>query len=104
MRAFFSLMFCAAGGGMEVHSYIDADETDIFKSAVILRNEADDKSIWDANIESINTDIEISADKMNEFKENKKYYDEMKNRMNILNLKSYVSPKITKDGWKVGYM
>lgn len=88
----------------EVHSHIEADEPDLFKLAVILRNEADNKKIWDADIESINTDIEIDTEKMDEFKDHEKDYDIMKNRVRILNLKSCVSQKIINDGWKVGYM
>lgn len=88
----------------EVNTHFDVNETDIFELAVILRNVADDNKIWDADIESINTDIEVDDEKLNEFKENKKYYTAMKNRKIILNLKSYVSKKITEEGWKVGYM
>lgn len=88
----------------EVNTHLDVNETDIFELAVILRNEADDNKIWDADIQSINTDIKLNDEKLNEFKENKKYYTAMKNRKIILNLKSYVSKKITEEGWKVGYM
>ena len=88
----------------EVDTHLDVNETDIFELAVILRNAADDNKIWDADIQSINTDIKLNDEKLNEFKENKKYYTAMKNRKIILNLKSYVSKKITEEGWKVGYM
>ena len=88
----------------EVNTYLDVDETDIFKLAVILKNEADDNNIWSAGIESINTDIEVNDEKLKEFKENKKSYNSIKNKKIILNLKSYVSKKITEEGWKVGYM
>lgn len=88
----------------EVHTYLDTNETDLFELAVILRNEADDHNIWGASIESINTDIEADDEKINDFKENKKNYSAIKNKKMILNLKSYVSKKITEEGWKVGYM
>ncbi len=88
----------------EVHTCLDANETEIFELAVILRNEADDKSIWGAGIESINTDIKVNDEKINEFKENKNNYSAIKNKKIILNLKSYVTKKITEEGWKVGYM
>lgn len=58
----------------EVHTYLDVNETDLFELAVILKNAADDNNIWGAGIESINTDIEVNEE------------------------------KITKEGWKVGYM
>lgn len=88
----------------EVNTYLDENETDLFELAVILRNEADDHSIWGAGIDRINTDIAISDEKVMEFKENKKNYDTIKNKKIILNLRSYVSKKITREGWKVGYM
>lgn len=88
----------------EVRTHLNVDEEDIFKLAVILRNEADDKHVWGADIEDINTDIVVTDKKINEFKENKKNYNTIKNKKIILSLKSYVSKKITKEGWKVGYM
>ncbi len=88
----------------EVNTYLDVNEADIFELAVILKNEADNNSIWGAGIESINTDIEVNDEKINEFKENKKDYNVIRNRKIILNLKSYVSKKIVEEGWKVGYM
>lgn len=88
----------------EVHTYLDVNETDLFELAVILKNAADDNNIWGAGIESINTDIMVNDEKINEFKENKNHYSAIKNKKIILSLKSYVSKKITKGGWKVGYM
>ena len=88
----------------EVHTHLEVNETDIFELAVILRNEADDNNIWGADIENINTDLEVNDERINEFKENKKNYDPMINKRIILNLYSYVSKKIIEEGWKVGYM
>lgn len=56
----------------EVHTHLEVNETDIFELAVILRNEADDNNIWGADIENINTDLEVNDERINEFKENKK--------------------------------
>ena len=88
----------------EVNTHLGVNETDLFELAVILRNEADDKSIWGADIESISTDIKIDDEKINEFKEHEKNYSAIKNKKTILGLKSFVTKKITKEGWKVGYM
>ncbi|MBO5030797.1 MAG: DUF2185 domain-containing protein [Lachnospiraceae bacterium] len=88
----------------KVAAYLDTAKTDILELAVILRNEADDKKFWGRGIESINTDVEVRDEMINEFKENEKLYCAVKNQKMILNLKSYVSKKITKEGWKVGYM
>lgn len=88
----------------EVNTFLDVDKKDIFELAVILKNEADDKHIWNADIESIRTDIAVTDEKIDEFKVNKKNYSAIKNKKMILNLKSLVSKKITEEGWKVGYM
>lgn len=48
--------------------------------------------------------IELNDEKINEFKENEKNYNTIKNKRLMLSLKSYVSKKITEEGWKVGYM
>lgn len=88
----------------EVHTCLDVNETDLFELAVILKNAADDNLIWGAGIENLNTDMKPNNEKINEFNENKKNYDAIKNKKIILNLRSYVSKKITEEGWKVGYM
>ncbi len=88
----------------EVKTCIEVSEDVMFQLAVILKNEADNKRIWDASIEKINTDNEIVEEKINEFKNNKKYYKEMRRRKELFNLSAYVSKKVFEDGWKVGYM
>ncbi len=88
----------------EVKLNLDVNEKDIFELAVILRNEADDNKVWGASIESINTDVEVSDEKRNEFQQNKKMYAAIRNKKMILNLNSYVSKKVTEEGWRVGYM
>ena len=64
----------------------------------------DDKKIWDANIDSIDTGVILTADHISEFKNNEHYYEDMINRKKLLGMMSYVSKKITDEGWKVGYM
>lgn len=88
----------------EVHTHLTVNDADLLELAVILRNEADDKNIWGADIENIHTDLAASAEKINEFKENQKNYHAIKNRKIILSLRSFVSKKIIEEGWKVGYM
>lgn len=87
-----------------VKEYIEADKTDIFRLAAALTREADDKKIWDRDIESIKTDVEITDDELNVFSSNQENYAVTKNRMNICNRFAVVSKKITDEGWKVGYM
>ncbi len=88
----------------EFHTCLDVNEADLFELAVILRNEADDKLIWGADIESINTDIAVTDEMSQEFKENRENYTAIKNKKILLSLKAIVSKKITDEGWKVGYM
>lgn len=88
----------------EIKTYVDASEDDIFTFAVLLRNMLDDNKIWDANIDSIDTNVILSTDMINEFKNNKQYYEPMINRRKLLGMMSYVSKKVVDEGWKVGYM
>lgn len=84
--------------------YLDIDKTDMLKLAALLTREADDKKIWDANIDNIHVNIEITDDELREFSGREKDHAVMKNRMNICNLSAVVSKKIIEEGWKVGYM
>ena len=88
----------------EIKTSIDVTEDEMFKLAVILKNEADDNRIWDANIDKINTDIEITDDKIVEFQNTKQYMEPTINRNKILVKTAYVSKMIFEEGWKVGYM
>lgn len=47
----------------EVKTSIEVAENELFNLAVILKSEADDKSIWEASIDKINTDVEINDKK-----------------------------------------
>ena len=88
----------------EIDSYLDVTEEEVLALAVTLRNEADDKRIWDENIEKINTDVKLDSDKMNEFISHEHLYDDMKERKEMLGKAAYVSKKIMDEGFKIGYM
>lgn len=88
----------------EIKTSIGVSENEVFQLAIILKNGADDNSVWDASIDKINTYIEVTDEKMAEFKKSEEYMQSIKNRMNLLNKTAYISNKILKDGWKVGYM
>lgn len=88
----------------KVQAHIRCKEKQLLELAVILRAEADDCSKWDANIESIDTDINVSAEMMNNFLNQKSRYNEIKNMRTILNQRALVSKKIIDKGWKVGFM
>lgn len=84
--------------------YLDIDKTDMLKLATALTHEADDKKIWDKNIDNIYMDIEITDDELQDFSSREKYHAVMKNKLNICNLSAVISKRIIEEGWKVGYM
>ena len=88
----------------EVKANCKASEEEILELAVILKAEMDDKGIFDSSIEKISADIEIDKEKIEKFKEDKKYFDKIKAKMEMLNMCAVVSAKITKEGFKAGYM
>lgn len=88
----------------QIKTNMDVSEEEIFKLAVILKNEADEKRIWDRSLEEINSDVEISEDKINEFKNNEVNYEQIIKRFKLFDLSAIVSKKIVDEGWKVGYM
>ncbi|MBR4084466.1 MAG: DUF2185 domain-containing protein [Lachnospiraceae bacterium] len=88
----------------KIESYLDVTEEEILSLAVLLRNEADDKSIWDADIERMDTDKEADAAMVKEFVSNAHDYDDMRERKTLLGQVAYVSKRIMDEGWKIGYM
>ena len=87
-----------------INTHVDVIEDEILHLAIVLRNEADDKRIWDEGIENIDTDLDLNTDMKNDFLSHEHYYDEMKERKAMLGKVAYVSKKITDEGWKIGYM
>ncbi len=88
----------------KVQTHIECKEEQLLELAVILRNEADDCRKWDADIESIDTNVDISDEMMNDFLSHKSRYNEIKNMLTIMNQKALISKKIVDEGWKVGFM
>ena len=88
----------------EVQTSIKVTENELFNLAVILRSEADEKSVWDASIDKINTDVEITEEQITKFQDTEQYMEPTKNRMKLLNQTAYLSKKILEESWKVGYM
>lgn len=88
----------------EVQTSIKVTENELFNLAVILKSQAEDKDIWDASIDKINTDVEITDEQIAEFQDTEQYMEPTKNRMKLLNQTAYLSKKILEEDWKVGYM
>lgn len=88
----------------EIETSIEIIEDELFKLAVILKNETEDKDIWDESIDKVNMDVEITEEEITKFQDSEQYMKPTKNRMNLLNKMAYLSKKVSEDGWKVGYM
>ena len=88
----------------EIDTSIDTTEDELFKLAVVLKNEADDKRIWDASIERINSDINPSNEQIQSFIKGEEYTAPTKNRAKMLDKMAYLSKKVLDENWKVGYM
>lgn len=88
----------------EIKTSIKTTPKEMLNLAIILKYEADDKRIFNDSIDKINSDVKISKEKINEFKNEKEYFEKMRARKEMLNLKALVSKKITEEGYKVGYM
>ena len=59
----------------EIQTFLDIDESDLLKLAVCLRCNADDKKIWDAALDRIESDILPDESTEAEFLDNRKYYE-----------------------------
>ena len=88
----------------EIQTSIEVAENELFNLAVILRSEADEKNIWDASIDKINTDVEITEEQITKFQDTEQYMEPTKKRMKLLNQTAYLSKKILEEDWIVGYM
>ncbi len=88
----------------EVQTGLDIDEADLLKLAVCLRRNADDKKIWDAAIDGIESDELPDEDTIAEFLDHRKYCEPSIRRKEIMGKLCVVSKKVTREGWKVGFM
>ena len=88
----------------KIETTMNITKQEILDLAVMLKKEADDKKIFDKSIDMINSDIKVSEDEINEFESDAKFFEKMIARKKMFNLKAIVSAKITKEGYKVGYM
>ncbi len=88
----------------EVQAHLDIDKSDLLKLAVCLRCNADDKKIWDAALDRIGSDILPDESTEAEFLDNRKYYEPSIQRKEIMGKLCVVSKRVTREGWKVGFM
>ena len=88
----------------EIRTGIDVTKDEMFRLAVTLRNNADDKRIWDYAIDKIKTDKEPSDKDIAEFNNNHQYYESMIRTRDMMGKLAVVSKRITEEGYLVGYM
>ena len=88
----------------EEETSIEAPEADLLKLAVCLRCNADDKRVWDSAIDLIDSDNAPDEEAVAGFLKNREYYEPSIRRKEILGRLCVVSKKVTRDGWKVGFM
>lgn len=100
------IVFDNAGKNMckEVRTRIQYREEQLLDLAVLLRHQAEDSGKWNANIESLCTDVPVSDQMRNNFLNHKSRYDEIKKIRTLMNQGALVSRRIIEEGWKVGFM
>lgn len=87
-----------------VEERLGATEEELLKLAVNLRVNADDEEVWGAAIDAIELDDDVDPDDVDEFLSAAEDLDPTVARKEVLAKFAFVSKKITKEGWKVGYM
>ena len=88
----------------EVKTFIDVPDSELLDLAVLLRNNADDKRIWDKAIDKIDTDGVPTDKAREEFIKNAEAYMPMIERKYLMSKFAVVSRKIIREGYNVGYM
>ena len=88
----------------EEKTFLDVKESDLLALAVALKCNADDKRIWDAAIDRIESDKDPDESEVAEFLDDRKYCEPSIRRKEMLGKLCVVSKKVTRDGWKVGFM
>ena len=88
----------------EIPVTLDISDEDLLALAVILRNNADENNIWNADVESILTDADPTEDEVRTFLDHRQYCEPSINRKRLMSKYAFVSKRIIEDGWKVGYM
>lgn len=68
----------------KIETSIKFSAKEMLDLVVILKYEADDKKIFNDSIDKIDSDTKISKDKINEFKNEEKYFEEMRARKEFI--------------------
>ncbi|MBQ4486756.1 MAG: DUF2185 domain-containing protein [Oscillospiraceae bacterium] len=87
----------------EVKTFLDISEAEILRLAAYLRLAGDEKKVWDAALDRLD-DITVDEAAVSEFMELKKYCEPSIRRKELMGKFCVVSKKVTREGWKVGFM
>lgn len=88
---------------VHVERALDVTEQELLSLAVVLRDNADAKMIWDADIRKIDTECEPDARAIGDFVENADAYKKVIERKLLMGKTVIVSKKVRTEGWKIGY-
>lgn len=88
----------------QVDSTLEAEGDELLLLAVCLRHNADDKRLWDADVEGIATDTPPNAAMVAEFLENRSFCEPSIRRRALLSKLAVVSKRVTEGHCKVGFM
>lgn len=88
----------------EVRTSLDADKSEILGLAAYLRLAADEKRVWDAAIDRLDSDITVDEGAVAEFLALREYCEPSIRRKALMGKLCVVSKKVTGEGWKVGFM
>ena len=82
---------------------IEAETQELYRLAALLTKMADEKRIWDADIQDLDSDSEPDADVLKFFADLEEAHAPMKARAEMLGKTAILSKKIREEGWKIGY-
>lgn len=88
----------------KVDTCLDVEDSELLALAVNMRMNFDDKKVFDASIDKIDVDLIPNQKNIEEFLEHKSFYEPSIIRRDLMDKLCVVSKKVTRDGWKVGYM
>ena len=88
----------------EVRTILDADGDELLRLAVCLRLAADEKRVWDTAIDELESEYEPDTEAVSEFVKLREYCEPSIRRKALMSQLCVVSKKVSRDGWKVGFM
>ena len=88
----------------EVKTFLDIPEDELLQLAAYLRLAADVKKVWDAALDKLDSEFSIDEAAVNEFLNLRKYCEPSIRRKELMSKLCVVSKKVTREGWKVGFM